>query len=1553
MRKANFTHGWNSFGSKLTNLLWIGLFLFVTGAQLNAQCALACNGYTQVSLDENCEAEITATMILNADTTICPNGEFEVVVSYHGHVIPTSPVVTCDYINHTLTVMVRDTNSGNSCWGEIYVEDKLPPVIECGSDTIYCYQMPKYTGPVVTDNCRKVAFVSGQTPSGTFENAMDEVFGASNWDSYTYLTLDAVELLSCKYDVIMLDGGVIASHLAQLINFMNNHRSDVEDWVADGGSLLVTNAEGALTVGFNGFGFTQVISDSAFVAAPDHAIFNGPFCPSVDDYLVGRVVPGFPYIISANVVCPPGIQPLMVAEHGGTLLIEDKYGAGTIMLSSLVPNNLFNTFYMEPYEEAENLVFNILHHLRDVSPNKLEMTLLDERLFPMTCRNREFIKRVERDYIATDRSGNKSGICTQTLYLRRFPLDEVVCPQEWLAGGRRPNPIACEDIELGIIPTLPNGAPVPEYTGVPTIDGIPLWPPQDFYCDMAIHYDDIVLPKIGCVKKIMRTWTIQELCTTPDRVCTQLIEIVDNNPPVFTCPDDIVSTTKGGYVCEADIYLPAIHAEDICNNDLRIDVRYPGGFLTDQNGGLVQLPVGVHTVTYFVYDGCYNVDSCDMTVTVEDLTPPVAVCDRYTVVGLTYDDVAHVYAETFDDGTYDDCYIDSFAVKRMDDGANCGVLQNEFKSYVEFCCDDVDGPNIMVIFRAYDMAGNYNDCMVEVEVQDKILPHIYCPPNITVGCDYHYDPEDLSASFGKVVTDKTLRDPIVLNDPNADWDGDLIDGHAYDNCQVVVTTDSVFDINQCNVGTITRTFTATDRNGSVSCTQTITLENFHPFNGHIDITWPAEFDTIGCVEPDALTEDITGKPIFNEDQCDLVGYSFEDHVFPFFNNNGGGACLKIIRKWKVIDWCDFRFDSRTGRYDYEKYEYEQIIKVHDDVDPFFASITPDSTFCTFDTTCQTGPAYLVAEGGDACTPASELRWEYHIDLHDDGTYEHVLDGFGGTIDASADYELGHHRIKYVFEDRCGNKVAMERLFWIVNCKNPTPYCKNGLVVDLMPMDTNRDGTPDFGMIEIWASDFDLGSFGPCGNPVTVSFSADTTDKNRMYDCDSVGQRNVEMWVTDKITGNQSFCRTFIIIQDNNGACSGTFNGGTVSGLIQTEDKQGVKGVGVDLNGSGFSTAMSTSQGGFAFPMMPFGGTYDVSPAKNDDHLNGISTRDLVFIQRHLLGKEELNTPYKRIAADVDGNESLSVNDIVELRKLILGVYNELPDNTSWRFVEANYVFPDPKDPFSPHFPEAYKIDNFATNMPDVDFVGVKVGDVDGSVDASGLGKMQSREDSRLLFSATDRSFTSGELVSLDITSETFDQVTGYQFTLNFDPQMMAFIGIDAGLLNMDEANAGLSYLQDGIINISWHNANGRSASAEDVLFSVQFEAIQTGNMSDAISMNSRMVRAEAYNTSDEVMGVQLGFNGNTTEAIAFRLYQNHPNPFSENTVIGFDLPEDGDVQLTIYDVTGKVIALQKLAGKRGYNSTEIYSAELTSTGVLYYQLDSKGYTATRKMVVLQ
>ena len=82
----------------------------------------------------------------------------------------------------------------------------------------------------------------------------------------------------------------------------------------------------------------------------------------------------------------------------------------------------------------------------------------------------------------------------------------------------------------------------------------------------------------------------------------------------------------------------------------------------------------------------------------------------------------------------------------------------------------------------------------------------------------------------------------------------------------------------------------------------------------------------------------------------------------------------------------------------------------------------------------------------------------------------------------------------------------------------------------------------------------------------------------------------------------------------------------------------------------------------------------------------------------------------------------------------------------------------------------------------------------------------------------------------------------------------------------------------------------------------------------------------------------------------FVLYQNRPNPFEGYTVIGFELPEATEARLIIYDVTGKV--LQEVKGEyvKGYNEVQITPEQLPATGVLFYQLDTERYTATKRMI---
>ena len=487
------------------------------------------------------------------------------------------------------------------------------------------------------------------------------------------------------------------------------------------------------------------------------------------------------------------------------------------------------------------------------------------------------------------------------------------------------------------------------------------------------------------------------------------------------------------------------------------------------NGGLATLDVGTTVVRYTAYDECGNSNYCEMEVYVADLTPPVPVCDQFTTVALTSDGYAWVHASVFDDGSYDECELASLTVRRMDDGVPCDNIDDDvFDEYVRFCCLD-QGEDVMVVLRATDAAGNVNDCMVNVTVQDKLPPTIICPPHLTVDCFFAYDEENLNDFFGE---------PIII-----------------DNCDIFPPSDVLSgELNQCNIGVLTRTISVGEQGTSnfASCTQTITFQPQEPFNyDDEDIIWPDDVTMDGCLDPtspmflpDNLPEGAQ-YPEFIEGPCDLVGANYEDQIFPF-NNSNGDACFKIVRTWTVIDWCQFNTNT-GGSTTYPEWNWIQIIKINDSEGPEITSSCERVSVCTYDSDCLAGPIELGVTATDNCT--EDLKWTYSIDVNNNGSFDPGLTftGIGNSIDASGSYPVGSHRILYSFEDKCGNVESCEQLFDIVNCKAPTPYCLNGLAVDLMPVDEDGDGEVDGGMVELWANDFDAGSFHPCGYQVYLSF----------------------------------------------------------------------------------------------------------------------------------------------------------------------------------------------------------------------------------------------------------------------------------------------------------------------------------------------------------------------------------------------------------------------------------------------------------------------------------
>ena len=342
------------------------------------------------------------------------------------------------------------------------------------------------------------------------------------------------------------------------------------------------------------------------------------------------------------------------------------------------------------------------------------------------------------------------------------------------------------------------------------------------------------------------------------------------------------------------------------------------------------------------------------------------------------------------------------------------------------------------------------------------------------------------------------------------------------------------------------------------------------------------------------------------------------------------------------------------------------------------------------------------------------------------------------------------------------------------------------------------------------------------------------------------------------------------------------------------------------------------------------------------------------IQKHILGQEVITSPYKLIAADVTNNGKITASDISEIRKLILGVTSKFATVESWTFVPKSYVFADPTQPWgAPR--TATEVFGNAKEEKVCDFVAIKMGDLNGNARASNVMSGSVRTSGKLRMEIDEQEMVAGEVYKVNFKSNDFRNISGYQFTLKFDSEMLNFEGVESGVLGTTESNFGTNRVNEGILTTSWNSGTGTSYGSDETLFTVVFRSVRSGKLSGMLAITSEVTAAEAYEASEEVKGV--GLNARTEQGVVesgvFELYQNNPNPFNKETVVSYRLPEAGSVKLSIYDVTGKVIRVYEIQGQKGLNTQKIERSELNGGGVLYYQLDATNHTATKRMIMVK
>ena len=452
-----------------------------------------------------------------------------------------------------------------------------------------------------------------------------------------------------------------------------------------------------------------------------------------------------------------------------------------------------------------------------------------------------------------------------------------------------------------------------------------------------------------------------------------------------------------------------------------------------------------------------------------------------------------------------------------------------------------------------------------------------------------------------------------------------------------------------------------------------------------------------------------------------------------------------------------------------------------------------------------------------------------------------------------------------------------------------------------------------------------------------------------FNCNDTGRTSVELLVKDA-TGLMSKCQTTVQISDPNSVCRAQTQA-AIFGIIETEERKPIVATVKVQSATNPNVWQMTRASNYSFLGMPRGDNCELTPSRDSDLLNGVTTFDVALMSRHILDVAALSSPLKLVAADVNADGSIDGLDMVITRRLILRQTSAFPDNKSWRFAPKVYQFP-PTANTNPalSFPDFLAFVNLTDTVRGADFWAIKTGDLNGTANGNAFGNAPTVDlrgaENALILNADNEFLEKDKTYDIEISSDKMD-ADGFQFTLNVDKYALKILSIEqSGLSNFNHTNYAL-FPSEGKATVSW-NGSLDSKTSPMTLFRLRLFAKQTGRLRDALRLNSDLTPAEAFSLAGATRSVELTFKGIPNND--FTLFQNEPNPTIDgSTNIRFRLPKASDARLTLYDISGKIMHSETRLFDKGDNAWRILTPSVS--GVFLYRLDTPTHSATRRMVV--
>ncbi|MEL6968669.1 MAG: SdrD B-like domain-containing protein [Bacteroidota bacterium] len=1228
---------------------------------------LGCIGLINVGLDANCGATVTPPMVLVGDWGCLIPSDFQINIYENGVLVSDDGSLTgCGLYTYEVNVLV-DGISGFPCWGEVNAFDNRDPVITCPAN-----------------------ITGGSNPEGIADFLCTDI-------DQIRLNLPASYIVDGAGQIVSIDPG-LADILDQtgyptVIDGCDNVRIYVSDSVEENGDC----GDVVITRTF----FAEDKIDSACSGSPN-----------ISNICTQEITFRKPDI--GEVILPPNIVELDCDEFSGPINpTPEEVGEGAGVLPFPAILSFFDADPSTPEVDA--------HYLNQVYCN---------------------IGASYSDLPRINLCGSTYSFIREWYIFDKCDLSEVIEFSQLIKVK--------DDIDPTLVlPTVDydnDGFPdVRRFSTAPfdCIANIPIPAPDELsdFCSgpatLVVTVTDtngnfLFSGTTGQVFSVPPGSYFLEYCATDDcgnETCeTMPIIVRDEIAPSVICDDQLNVQIGGGDIANDLFGIARVLASvvdegsvDNCSAELDLAVRRnywndnDCGFSSNQFspwGDFVDFyccDVGLEiTVELRVSDEVGNTNQCWLTVIPEDKLRPVCfapanqtvTCAEFPI--LFEGDVEDAYEDDFGatsdmmtalfggpDGT-DNCAVDTLVERSPSININAcgwGTIVRRFEAWQLEPAGDANGNGMIDVNEVLRSNNSCNQTITITETHNYLIDF---PADASADC--------LDPSIPGLYTETSGCDNLIINEGEPQRFS-----ATGDECYKLSITYDV--INWC--------------------------------------IWDGESDAY-------FIERQTDSDDTEVDECERPIVRVDDNAAIIDRNHPEPGCDSSLDNNFVV----------PGNEDVGRWTYTQFVKVYDSSLPTFAlgpyggptDDCPDLAEGEFPSinneTCDATATFNFSLD-DACEVfdnSGELALSitnatvdfFAVDANGDGAIDvneyTVDDNITAAVVSNGDATFSvsltapvifqsqgtdvYHALRLEAVDGCGNVAVQYVPFKVIDCKAPAPICINGLTATLTP---NEEGLCE---ASIWVSDFLASPIEDCSEPIGYAiyraatvleagpeFMPSPLDTGLVLNMEDDESTVLYIYAIDS-EGNFGFCETYILVQPSF-SCLAL---GAIGGMIMTEEEEPVSSVQMSLSGPMPMTTMSEPDGSYYFDDLEEDFDYTVTAFRNDNARNGVTTFDIILISKHILAVDPLDSPYKLIAADVNRSGSVTTLDLIQMRRLILNVYDEFPDNTSWRFVDGEYDFPQPDNPWVEFFPELININDLIGEELNAGFIAIKIGDVNGSAD---------------------------------------------------------------------------------------------------------------------------------------------------------------------------------------------------------------------------------------------